>query len=546
MRAVQKVSLLTRGWIVLVPLALSAAHYGNFEYESDGSSVIITRYSGEEEHVEIPGTIEGLPVISIGDGAFYFCRALSQIVIPDSVISIGKEAFGRCSSLTNIVLGHGLTSIGDRAFNGCGALGQIIIPDSVASIGKWAFAQCGNLTNILVGEKNPTYCSQEGVLFSRNLSVLIQYPAGKPDSSYTIPFTVTSIDDNAFAWCNALTQITLPDFVASIGMGAFAGCNNLTNILVAEENPTYCSQDGILFTKDLSALIQYPAGKPDSSYTIPSTVTSIGDEAFSGCANLGQIIIPDSVASIGKRAFANCYRLTNVALGHGFTSISDGMFMECMSLAQIILPDSIASIGDDAFNGCGGLGQIIIPDSVTSIGKEAFHRKFCPRLPQIIIPDSVISIGKMAFAQCGNLTNILVAEENPAYCSQDGVLFTKDLSVLIRYPAAKPGSSYTVPSTVTSIDDGAFDACRMTQIIIPDSVASIGKEAFAACGCLTNVVLGHGITSIGDGNCPRLLSPTPSPPSEKKRLLIVGISPASPSAAASPLSVIGHSIGVLV
>ena len=212
----------------------------------------------------------------------------------------------------------------------------------------------------------------------------------------TIPSTlggypVTSIGYDAFYGCKSLTSITIPDGVTSIGRYAFDDCNSLTDIVVAEDNTTYSSQDGVLFSKNKTTLITYPAGKTAAVYIIPDSVTSIGNYAFEDCESLTSVTIGDSVTSIGSSAFYSCSSLKSITIGDSVTSIGSYVFSYCRSLTSVTIGDSVTSIGWMAFYDCDSLTSVTIPDSVTSIGYEAFST--CNLLTSMTIPDSVTSIG---------------------------------------------------------------------------------------------------------------------------------------------------------
>ncbi len=223
----------------------------------------------------------------------------------------------------------------------------------------------------------------------------------------------------------------------------------------------------------------YGERKNINEVVIKNGVTKISSCAFYNCYTLTQITIPDGVTSIGVGAFHNCSSLAQITIPNGVTSIGNYAFSDCYDLTQITIPNGVTSIGDSAFSYCYDLKQITIPNSVTSIGEGAFSD--CDSLTQITIPDSVTSIGEYAFSNCSKLQAINVSSGNASYTGVDGVLFNKNKTTLVAYPAGKE-TVYTIPDGVTSIGVGAFSYCKsLTQITIPDSVTSIGNSAFSYC-----------------------------------------------------------------
>ena len=232
-----------------------------------------------------------------------------------------------------------------------------------------------------------------------------------------------------------------------------------------------------------------------TSVTIPNSVTSIVGYAFNGCTSLTSVTIPDSVTSIGEFAFHNCKSLTSVTIPSSVTSIDEYAFCYCGSLTSVTIPDSVTSIGYGAFINCKSLTSVTIPNSVTSIDKYAFSE--CTSLTSVTIPNSVTSIGRGAFSNCAALTGIWVTEGNSHYSSDaSGVLFSKDKTTLVQCPGTL--AACTIPDSVTSIGYDAFYNCKsLTSVTIPDSVTNIGEYAFYNCTSLTSVTFPDSVTSIG-------------------------------------------------
>ena len=285
-------------------------------------------------------------VTSIGKHAFQGCASLISITILNSVTSIGDSAFYNCTSLTNITIPNSVTSISRHTFCNCTSLKSVTIPNSVTSIGSSVFYNCTSLTSIEVSGNNKNYSSLDGVLFNKDKSELITYPAGKTDSEYAIPNSVTSIGYGAFYACTSLANITIPSSVTSIGNYAFYNCTSLTSIEVSGNNKNYSSLDGVLFNKDKSELITYPVGKTDSEYAIPNSVTSVDSYTFDKCISL-----------------------TSVTIGNSVTSIGEYTFLGCTSLTSVTIPDSVTSIGRYAFDGCTSLKDVYYTGSQSEWNK---------------------------------------------------------------------------------------------------------------------------------------------------------------------------------
>lgn len=261
-------------------------------------------------------------------------------------------------------------------------------------------------------------------------------------SNVTISSTVSIMEMWIFYECAKLNNIVIPQGVSSISFGAFWG-SSISNITVEDNNPNYSDTDGILFNKDKTTIVYYPAIKTETSYTIPTTVKNIGNYAFYSADNLVEVIIPTSVNIIGNYAFNYCDNLT-----------------------KIIIPSSINTIGDYAFEYCDNLTEIIIPTSVNTIGNYAF--KGCNNLIEIQIPKTVEKIGNGIFNECRNLKNVNVEDENINYISENGILYDINKTKLLCYPNKNEQTTYLMPITLQSIEDVIFNDCvYLEKIEVP-------------------------------------------------------------------------------
>ena len=348
----------------------------DYKLNEDGQSYSVSGIGDCKDRVlVITPVYDGLPVTGIYRITPVRRENFSSVVIPDSVTSISDYAFYGCESLTDIVIPDSVTSIGDRAFWDCTSLTSIVIPDSVTSIGGFAFIGCTGLTDVYITDID-AWCN---ISFRSYYSNPMYYGAnlyldGNLVTELIIPDGVTSIGDHAFDGCTSLTSIMIPDSVTSIGDMVFYGCTGLTSITVDEDNMSYQSIDGNLYSKNGRTLIQYAIGKKNTSFTIPDRVKSIGAWAFRDCTDLTSIVIPDSVTSIGDMAFYGCTGLTSIVIPDSVTWINSWTFSHCTGLTSIVIGDGVKSIGGwSAFSGCTSLTSIVIPDSVTGIGYRAFE-----------------------------------------------------------------------------------------------------------------------------------------------------------------------------
>jgi hypothetical protein len=378
-------------------------------------------------------------VTTIEQYAFSGCSSLTSVTIPNSVTTIGGSAFSGCSSLASVTIPNSVTTIGSYTFSGCSSLSSITIPNSVTSIGSGAFSGCSSLASIDVSSGNTVYSSEDGVLFNKLKTELILCPQGKT-GDYTVPNAVTRIGsiygyDNMYAFrnCSSLTSVTIPNSVTSIGSYTFSGCSSLASIDVGSENTVYSSEDGVLFNKSKTYLIQCPEGKT-GGYAVPNSVTTIGGSAFSGCSSLTSVTIPNSVATIYDNAFSGCSSLASVTIPNSVTSIDYSAFSGCSSLASIDVgsENTVYSSEDGVlFNKLktelilcpnGKTGDYTVPNSVTSIGStgsysigsiDSYAFRDCSSLTSVTIPSSVTTIRSYAFSGCSSLSEVTVAWTMP-------------------------------------------------------------------------------------------------------------------------------------
>jgi len=316
------------------------------------------------KHIKLPETLDSIGLESfrgctnltemeipdktlrIGESAFRDCTSMKRLLIKNNCIKIGERAFENCAELTDIELPTGLTEIYGGVFNSCKSLRAISLPVKLTILGESAFSDCVLLEKISIPE---TVTKIDDLAFNGCVTM----------SSVELHEGLKKIGKSAFKNCRALTQISLPSTVTSISNAPFRGCESLKSIKVAPKNKYYKSEpnkregtDHVLFNKNKSVIIAYPASSREVQYDIPDSVTVISDWAFCECKKLNRITIPDSVHEIGEGAFCNCILLDEVEIPESVTVIDDCVFRGCTSLEKVVIPSSVTELGWGLFDGC--------------------------------------------------------------------------------------------------------------------------------------------------------------------------------------------------
>jgi hypothetical protein len=417
-------------------------------------SLNIYQYTGPGGDVIIPDTTNDVPVTSISSDAFYQDYTLTSVIIGTNVTTIGANAIFQCPALVSVTIPASVTNIGSGPFIDCLSLSTISLSTSnryffstnqilfnktqtsliefpggvgggytnAAAITNIGQAFIGNsLTNISANSANLYFYSTNGVLFTKNQKILVEYPGGA-SGSYAVPVIVTNIESAAFEYSAGVTSVSIGTNVAGIGNYAFYDCSALTAISVNSTNQYFSATNGVLFDKKQTQLIQYPSGLA-GSYSVPGTVTNLENGAFGDAFGLTSVVIPDSVTSIGVEAFYSCENLANVSLGN-----------------------NVVNIGEEAFYYCTSLSEITIPYSVTNIAPLAFY--YCPSLTSVTFGAGLKTIGQEAFAGCEYLTNACFAGDEPV---DGGSIFYYDYSLpTILYISGTTGWGATYDGIATA------------------------------------------------------------------------------------------------
>ena len=284
--------------------------------------------------------------MNVGESAFRDCVQMKNLEVKNDRIKIGERAFENCASLETITLPEGITELYGGVFNSCKSLKKIDLPQNLTILGESAFSDCVGLESIVIP---PSVTKIDDLVFNGCISL----------SKIELSNGLKKIGKGAFKNCKSLTKVEIPASVTSLSEAIFRGCENLKSIRVDPKNKHYKSEpnkregnDHVLFNKNKSVIIAYPASSREVQYDIPDSIVSISDWAFCECKKLNRITIPDSVHEIGEGAFCNCMLLDEVEIPDSVVKIDDCTFRGCTSLEKVIIPSSVKELGWGLFDGC--------------------------------------------------------------------------------------------------------------------------------------------------------------------------------------------------
>ena len=561
----QKVFADTKVSSVFIPKSVSTIGTEAFFYSKTLKEVNFENTPENEEAVEL----------SINSRAFIGCYGLETITLPARTVYIAAgvdeagdviTAFTRCYALDEILVEEGnenYASINGMLYDaskttlllvGAGTAGElniklgaseiapyaameckyitsVLIPGSITKIGENAFASCTNLATVEFEDEETTLSLTicEKAFYQCDITEL------------TLPGYAREIEAQAFGGNKRLTQVTVNangtlnyedgitadssnnSFVEKVIIGdkasefnvagAFGGSNNLLSSVVATNNQYYSTINGVLYNKDATKILFYPA-LANTSFTVPETVVEITSGTFRNRADLVSIEIPASVEVIGDEAFAGCTKLNAITFTGERTNseltVGNSAFKGCSSLTELVLPNGTTSIGDNAFEATG-IKTFTVPEGVVYLGDYAFKSS---KLTKISLPESLTTLGSFdgsgkltVFDSCTSLNAITVAENNTSLAAIDSILYLKEDGVvrtLCYYPQYKYGA-VTIPSTVNNIAEGVFSKSYVTKVSFIDGKSAlntdgtegdltVGKSAFEGCTYLTTVSLPNLVT----------------------------------------------------
>ncbi len=445
----------------------------SIEYNAINCSFMGTNYESffpNLQNVKIGSKVKTIPA-----NVFYNCHNITEIVLPETLEMICKNAFYGCSSLTNIIIPKNVRTIDDFAFYGCSSIIKMILPQSVTTVGKEILGNCYELQEVFF----PDTIRSIGTVTFKNCSKL---------KSVVLPDCVNQLSPECFYKCSSLENVKISMEITKIDEQTFYGCISLKNITLPE-NLTYIGEKAF-----------YNCGSLEE-VNISQGVTFIGEKAFMGCKKLEEIILPENVLEIGDGAFSDCNELSSVTFNplkcSKMGSLKYPVFVDCNQLSTVNIGSDVQEIPEYAFYGCEKLLSISIPNNTTNLGIGAFWG--CNSLVSISIGKSVDNADAFMFKDYSELTEIKVEGDNNKFASVNDILFLKDMSEIISYPAGKDSQEFVVPDSVNKINEYAFaNNSLIKRVILNENLESIEFAAFMNCNNLSSLVVPVDVKEIKD------------------------------------------------
>lgn len=448
-------------------------------------------------------------VTTIGRDAFYYA-GITEVTVPSGVTTLEREVFYRCEKLRTAVLPEGLKTIGHGPFSECYALEEVNMPSTVESIGDYAFYNNNVRTSPLV---IPATCKSIGqyafrynylltsVTFNEGLEGIgyAAFSQCKAVESLAVPSTVTSIASWAFEYCEAIGEFTMPANIKTVPEGLLYHCINLERVTLAEGTTSIgnrafhdCPKLATIENLDQPTLttIGQQAFRNTGfiTFTLPNSITSLGDYTFYGCANLESINIPTGINYVPYEFVRDCSKLTNIQMHDGIRTIKQGAFRNCKSLTTIDLNDEITSINHDVFLDCENLVITKLPAALTYIGGSSF-RNMKALTGTITIPEGVTTLYSDAF-RGSNMSGIILPDGlttfgNNVFAETPNLSYVKLPATLTRIPnftfqSATALEHIDLPESLLEVGYGAFEKSGLTEIDLPDGITKIESYAFSA------------------------------------------------------------------
>ncbi len=419
-------------------------------------------------------------VVKVNNEAFYKCGDLTQAVFENEKTKLGTGIFAGCTSLKKVSLPKKLNNIPERLFYNCTSLASVKLPENAIILKKKAFYNCKKLKSVKMSRK--TYAIGDSTFAYSGLTKLDLSPdmqfigngafQGTKITNLELKSKITYIGKFVFADCRKLKTIYIPASVKGINMRAFNNCTSLKAIYVAAGNAYYCSQDGVLYDKGKTKLLQYPLNKTSSSFRTPSSLQTVPQGSFSGNPYLKSVVI--SARYISNDAFSGASKLETVVINSGTVKIGSGAFAECECLKNITIPGSVQEIGSHAFESCD--------------------------FTRFRIPSGLRKMGTGVFDGCSRLAAF---EGGSAYYRTDnGVLYNGSKTELIKYPPCKSDKKFTAPDSVKVVRSEAFNhVSKLTEIEFGPNITSMKWHSIYYLKNLKSVAINSKNFKRGSSSC---------------------------------------------